>query len=83
MPIRMRGARRAEGGGDVDPGEGVQVRNRFDGNWVQGFEVAEVTETEHELQFRIRRRSDGAILPALFPEADVRRGEHRTPHSDD
>jgi hypothetical protein len=72
VPI-PRGAGRDEmGGGDVGPGEGVQVRNRFDGNWVQGFEVAEVTETGHERQFRIRRRSDGAILPALFPEADVR-----------
>jgi hypothetical protein len=63
----------------VGPGEGVQVRNRFDGDWVQGFEVAEIEEKDDERQFRIRRRSDGAILPALFPEADVRQGERRSP----
>ena len=63
----------------MGPGEGVQVRNRFDGDWVQGFEVAEIEEKDDERQFRIRRRSDGAILPALFPEADVRQGERGSP----
>lgn len=60
-------------------GEGVQVRNRFDGNWVQGFEVAEVEEVDHETQFRLRRRSDGVVLPALFSETEVREGELRPP----
>jgi hypothetical protein len=54
----------------------VEVRNRFDGNWVEGFEVAEIEEKDNVRRFRLRRQSDGAILPALFPEAEIR-GEHR------
>jgi hypothetical protein len=61
----------------VRPGEGVQVRNRFDGHWVRGFEVAEIHEQNHEMLFRLRRRSDGAVLPSLFSEADVREGDLR------
>jgi hypothetical protein len=55
------------------------VRNRFDGNWVQGFEVEAIEGPEDEPRFRLRRRSDGAILPELFPEADIRRGERPRP----
>ena len=62
-------------------GEGVQVRNRFDGNWVQGFEVADVEDGDDEQLFRLRRRSDGAVLPELFRETDVRQGELRAPQS--
>ena len=62
-------------------GEGVQVRNRFDGTWVQGFEVADVEDGDDEQLFRLRRRSDGALLPELFHETDVRQGELRTPQS--
>ena len=58
-------------------GEGVQVRNRFDGNWVHGFEVADVEDGDDERLFRLRRRSDGVVLPALFSETDLQ-GE-RTP----
>jgi hypothetical protein len=60
-------------------GQGVQVRNRFDGHWVQGFEVAEVHERDQGLLFRLRRQSDGAVLPSLFSEADVREGDLRRP----
>jgi hypothetical protein len=63
----------------VRQGEGVQVRNRFDGNWVYGFEVADVEDGDDETLFRLRRQSDGAVLPALFSEADVRRGDLRAP----
>jgi len=59
----------------MKPGEGVQVRNRFEGGWVRGFEVAEVHEQNHEMLFRLRRRSDGVVLPSLFSEADVREGD--------
>lgn len=61
------------------PGEGVQVRNRFEGDWVRGFEVAEVHEQDQEMLFRLRRQSDGAVLPSLFSEADVREGDLRLP----
>ena len=50
------------------PGVDVEVRARFDGRWKRGFEIAAI---EDEL-YRIRRRSDGAVLPEPFRPADVR-----------
>ncbi len=55
------------------PGSKVDVRNRFQGTWVRGFEVAEVTSQG----FRIRRLSDGTTLPDLFSRDDVRRERTR------
>ena len=49
-------------------GVDVEVRARFDGGWKRGFEIAAI---EDEL-YRIRRRSDGAVLPEPFSPADVR-----------
>jgi hypothetical protein len=50
------------------PGADVEVRCRFDNHWSRGFEVAAV---ENEV-YRLRRRSDGAVLPATFGPGDVR-----------
>ena len=70
------------GGGDVldpnarsplTPGTKVDVRNRYQGTWVRGFEVAEFTEGG----YRIRRLSDGSILSDLFSRDDVRRQRSR------
>jgi hypothetical protein len=55
------------------PGTKVDVRNRYQGTWVRGFEVADVTETG----YRIRRLSDGSVLPELFVRDDVRRERKR------
>jgi len=55
------------------PGTKVDVRNRYQGTWVRGFEIAEVTEEG----YRIRRLSDGTILVDLFPRDDVRRERRR------
>jgi hypothetical protein len=55
------------------PGTQVDVRNRYQGTWVRGFEVAEVTEEG----YRIRRQSDGSILGELFSRDDVRRERSR------
>jgi hypothetical protein len=58
-------------------GTHVEVRNRFDARWSRGFEVAEqVREGPAHVRYKLRRRSDGAILPAFF-EADDLREEHR------
>ena len=57
----------------LPPGTKVDVRNRYQGTWVRGFEVADVTETG----YRIRRLSDGSILPELFIREDVRRERKR------
>jgi hypothetical protein len=55
------------------PGTKVDVRNRFQGTWVRGFEVAEVTGEG----YRIRRMSDGSTLGDVFSRDDVRRERKR------
>jgi hypothetical protein len=50
----------------------VEVRSRFDGSWVPGFEVAEVREVGTERLFRVRRCSDGLVLPTNFGAEEVR-----------
>jgi hypothetical protein len=55
------------------PGTRVDVRNRYQGTWTRGFEVAEFTEGG----YRIRRLSDGSILGELFSRDDVRRQRNR------
>jgi hypothetical protein len=64
-----------ESGGRVplSPGTKVDVRNRFQGTWVRGFDVAEVTDEG----YRIRRLSDGSVLGELFTRDDVRRERKR------
>ena len=49
-------------------GTRVDVRNRFVCSWSRGFEVAE----PEEHGYRLRRVSDGSVLPDVFDEDDVR-----------
>lgn len=69
----------------MEPGTRVEVRRRFDRSWARGFEIVEVVEGSDALRalghdsqppparaYRVRRRSDGSVLPALFSEEDVR-----------
>jgi hypothetical protein len=53
----------------LDPGTKVEVRTGFDRSWSNGFEVHEATADG----YRVRRRSDGEVLPAVFARDDVRR----------
>ena len=46
----------------------VEVRNRYDGRWAEGFEVVE----ERPSGYRLQRLSDGSVLPVEFPTEDVR-----------
>jgi hypothetical protein len=48
------------------------VRARFDQRWARGFELVEVVQDAGEDRYRIRRRSDGSVLPALFIDDDIR-----------
>lgn len=57
----------------VKPGSRVEVRGRFDGTWSRGFEVAEVLAEG----YRVKRLSDGAVLPVDFGFDDVRREKRR------
>jgi hypothetical protein len=51
-------------------GTPVQVRNRFDGAWTHGFELADTGDDASKV--RIRRRSDHVVLPARFDWTEVR-----------
>ena len=70
-------------------GTHVEVRNRFDARWSRGFEVAEELPVGREprpgeppvdggAQYRVRRRSDGTVLPAVFDAADLRAERRRS-----
>jgi hypothetical protein len=62
------------------PGTRVEVRSRYEERWTRGFEVSEVVEGDNgEPHYRVRRRSDGAILPVMFTEDDLREERRRQP----
>ena len=65
MPDARDAARPAR----LEAGTRVEVRTGFDRSWATGFEVAEVTDDG----YRVRRRSDGEILPVAIAADDVRR----------
>jgi hypothetical protein len=50
-------------------GTPVQVRDRFEFAFRSGFDVSETTDAG----YRLRRRSDGVVLPVEFSVKDVRR----------
>ncbi len=49
-------------------GTTVEVHCRFDDRWTTGFTVVEAAEAG----YRLRRTSDGAVLPAWFPPEQIR-----------
>jgi hypothetical protein len=49
-------------------GARIAVRNRYLGTWSPGFEVVAV----HRDGCRVKRTSDGAVLPDLIPLTEVR-----------
>jgi hypothetical protein len=57
----------------VEPRQDVEVRSRFDGRWVGGFQVSETTDVGGEERYRLTRLSDGVVLPELFDAREVRR----------
>jgi hypothetical protein len=54
------------------PGSIVEVRSRFDGGWVRGFQVETVEDTTDGEACLVRRTSDGTVLPVSFPAGDLR-----------
>lgn len=57
----------------MQPGTRIEVRSRFDRRWARGFEVdSVVSEDLGAAQYRVRRRSDGSVLPSLFVDDEVR-----------
>jgi hypothetical protein len=78
----VRGAGHAPYDDCVRPGTRVEVRNRFESKWTRGFVVADLVDAERdgrgEPMYKIRRRSDGSILPVPFAEADLREENRRS-----
>lgn len=60
-----------QGPSELRSGTPVVVRNRFDGGWADGFEIAD-DGTGDGTTFRVRRRCDNAVLPARFGPDDLR-----------
>ena len=58
---------------ELSPGDKVEVRRRFDAQWARGFEIVEITDNG----YRLRRVSDGEVLPVEFAEGDVRQARKR------
>ena len=54
-------------------GDRVEVRRRFDSQWARGFEIVDVTDDG----YRVKRMSDGEILPVVFDADDVRLARKR------
>jgi hypothetical protein len=58
----------------------VEVRTRFEARWTRGFEVSEIVERDNAPPaYRVRRRSDGSILPVMFDDDDLREERRRQP----
>ena len=64
---------------ETGPASVVEVRNRFDGRWSIGYEIAEADVCQDPTRYRIRRRRDGAVLPSWFRPDEVRMIEGPSP----
>jgi hypothetical protein len=68
----------------VRPGTRVEVRSRFESGWSRGFEVAGLVDGEGgtdgsgPAMYKVRRRSDGSVLPVNFAETDLREENRRS-----
>ncbi len=54
-------------------GTRVEVRSRFDGHWVRGFELVDIDDGG----YLVRRISDGSTLPVRFGGEEIRPERHR------
>ena len=58
---------------ELSVGDRVEVRRRFDAQWARGFEIVEITDDG----VRVRRVSDGEVLPVEFAPNDIRKARKR------
>ena len=49
-------------------GDRVEVHTQFNDTWAEGFEIAQLIPEG----YRVRRLSDGSLLPGYTSEADLR-----------
>lgn len=59
--------------GRLKAGTAVEVRSRFEGSWSRGFEIEEALDEG----YRIRRLSDGSVLPVVLHPDEIRRERRR------
>ncbi|HZJ27798.1 MAG TPA: hypothetical protein VFF40_12435 [Acidimicrobiia bacterium] len=62
----------------MEHGTRVEVRSRFDQRWARGFQIEETVLGGVSPQYRLRRRSDDSVFPALFVDDDVREEKHKS-----
>ena len=74
--VARPGRREAETA-DGRKGRRVEVRSRFEAAWSRGFEVVERVNEAAASRYKVRRRSDGSVLPVLFDEEDLREERRR------
>jgi hypothetical protein len=68
MVNTMADMTRTESPGEFEVGTRVDVRSRYVGAWSRGFEIAERLDDG----VRVRRMSDGSLLPDVFDLDDIR-----------
>jgi len=52
----------------VEDGSPIELYSAFEGSWSPGFEIASAAE----IGYRVRRRSDGSLLPGYTSRSDLR-----------
>lgn len=55
----------------LDPGTPVEVRDGYQGHWHKGYLIDAVEDGG--ARYRVRRASDGSVLPETLPRASIRR----------
>ena len=50
----------------------IEVRSRYTGDWAGGFELHDADPDDGDPRFKVRRRSDGTVLPDWFDAREIR-----------
>ena len=66
----QEGSRAADPSGPLDVGDDVEVFSGYERTWSTGFSIAEVLRGS---RYRLRRSTDGALLPDPTGSGDLRR----------
>lgn len=55
-------------------GTKIEVRSQLDQSWAKGFVIEAVIDRENnDPEYKVRRLSDGMLLPRTFTQTEVRR----------
>ncbi|MGH8977250.1 MAG: hypothetical protein ACRDV7_04180, partial [Acidimicrobiia bacterium] len=65
-------------GTSTRPQDHIEVQCRIEGQWVDGFEVFEIIQDGGLRRYRLRRLSDGVVMPVAYAARDVRRKTETT-----